>query len=219
VLFSSVWVDKRSTFYKKLKKINAKIEEFNNDESSIYNIISKTYSKLITPQAINLLIRYKSWNLEKIISEIEKLIINFNLIEEINIVENIMPELEESIFIFIDDLLNLKINWAIKKMKIILSQTSVYWFYNNLLANLRTQVFIKKLLIEKKSNLEITNILDLWKRAFLINKNYKINFVQLENLFINLIDLDKKMKSWKMIASEDAVLEYEIEKSILKITT
>jgi len=217
VLFSSVWVDKRGTFYKKLKKINAKIEEFNSDDSSIYNTISNKYNKKISAWGINLLIRYKWWDLWKINSEIEKLLINYDYIEEKNISDNIMPELEENIFIFIDDLLNLNIKKAIEKMEIILSQTSTYWFYNNLLANLRTQVFIKKLQKNKKSYNEINEILDLKNRSFLINKNYQIDQKILENLFINLINLDKKMKSWKMIWSEEEVLKYEIEKEFLKL--
>jgi len=51
----------------------------------------------------------------------------------------------------------------------------------------------------------------------LVNKNYRIDFDSLQKLYIWLINLDKKMKSGKMIASEDEVLKYEIEKEILKL--
>jgi len=41
--------------------------------------------------------------------------------------------------------MNENISEAINKINIILSQTSTYAFYNNLLANLRVLVFIKNL--------------------------------------------------------------------------
>jgi DNA polymerase III delta subunit len=80
--------------------------------------------------------------LEKVASEIEKLLITRDKIEVNDIVDNIFPELEESIFQFIDDILNKNIFSAKKKLNIILNDTSIYAFYNNLLANLRTNVFI-----------------------------------------------------------------------------
>jgi hypothetical protein len=50
-----------------------------------------------------------------------------------------------------------------------------------------------------------------------VNKNYKIDIKSLNDLYIWLIELDKKMKSWKMIWTEEYVLKYEIEKELLKI--
>jgi len=223
VLFSSSNPDKRSKFYKKLKKIATKIEEFNTTwEADLFNIIQKKYNWKIDRRAINLIIKYKANNLEKIISEIEKLLINYDFISTDIIKENIFPELEESIFQLIDDIMNLNIKNALEKINIILSQTNVYAFYNNLLANLRILVFIQKLKSSPSPPLKggiksVSEILDLKNRSFLVNKNYKIDFDKLQNLYIWLINLDKKMKSGKMIASEDDVLKYEIEKEILKL--
>ncbi len=216
VLFSSANIDKRSKFYKKLNKLADKIEEFNYSwENEVFWIVSKKYKNEIDNQALNLLIKYKSSNLEKIIWEIEKLLITKDKIIIEDIKNNIFPELEESIFQLIDDIMNENILKAINKIEIILTQTNVYAFYNNLLANLRVLVFIKDL---KSKNIDnISEILDLKNRSFLVNKNYKISKHKLNNLYIWLIDLDKKMKSGKMIASEDEVLKYEIEKEILKI--
>ena len=225
VIFSSANPDKRSKFYKKLKKIATKVEEFNaSSDSEIYPIISKKYWNKIDNSAINLLIKYKSANLEKIISEIEKLLILNDKVTDKLIKENIFPELEESIFQLVDDIMNENISEAINKINIILSQTSTYAFYNNLLANLRVLVFIKNLKsspnlswrrgIEQNS---ISEILDLKNRSFLADKKFKINLEKLNNLYIWLVKLDKKMKSWKMIWGEEEVLKYEIEKEILKI--
>lgn len=237
VLFNTVNPDKRSKFYKKLKSVS-EVKEFNLDsEHEIVNIISKKYPNKISNQAINLIIKYKAWNLTKIFSELEKLFILYDFIDTKEIKENIVPELEESIFQFIDDLLNLRIKEALNKLEIILEQTNIYAFYNNLLANLRTQVFIERLktipstsnsphsvspkgreVATKLSSKEISEILWLWNRAFLVNKSYKISFDALEKLYIWLVDLDKKMKTWAMIWSEDQVFVSEIEKNILKTT-
>ena len=218
LLFSSSNIDKRAKFYKKIKKIADKIEEFNSKSSNdIIYIIKNKYLWKIDDTAIELLIKYKWWNLEKTISEIEKLLITKNKINIWDIRQYIAPELEESIFQIIDDILNKKINFALEKIKILLNNTNIYAFYNNLIANLRTNIYILKLKKLNIPNNEISYNLNLWNRSFLVNKNYKISYEKLKNLYINLIDLDKKMKSWKLIWTEEKDFKLEIEKIILKI--
>lgn len=218
VIFSSTNPDKRGKFYKSLKKIATKVEEFNSAwDSDIISIINLKYLNKISNEAVLKLVRFKSWNLSKIVSEIDKLLILKEKISIQDVTENIFPELEESIFQLVDDIMNCNINNAIEKLNIILSQVSVYAFYNNLIANLRPLVFILNLKNKKINSTDISNILDLKNRAFLVNKNYRISSVKLNNLFIGLINLDKKMKSWSMIWSEENILKYEIEKELLKI--
>jgi hypothetical protein len=84
-----------------------------------------------------------------------------------------------------------------------------------LLANLRVNVFIMKLKKEGKNAFEIWNILALWNRSFLVNKNYKIFPENLEKLFIRLVDLDKKMKTWNMLWTEDNDFLVELENMLL----
>lgn len=216
VLFNYFEPDKRLKLYKEIDKQAIKKEFNQKDANDTYWIIQNKYSGKISAKAINLIISYKANNLEKIVQEIEKLLILHDFIDEKEITENIVPELEQSIFILIDDILNLKINYALENIKIITTQMNIYAFYNNLLANLRTNVFISKLKNEKKPNLEINQILSLWNKSFLTNKNYKISYSKLKNLYINLIDLDKKMKSWKMLGSEDKDFLLEIENVLLK---
>jgi hypothetical protein len=84
--------------------------------------------------------------------------------------------------------MNENISESMNKIEIILSQTSVYSFYNNLLANLRVLVFIKNLKnplapLSGGSN-SISEILDLKNRSFLVNKNYKISLEKLNKLYI-----------------------------------
>lgn len=217
VLFNSINPDKRSKLYKELAK-KAEVKEFNLwDEMDLKSIIQKKYLDRISNNAINRIIKYKSSNLEKIISELEKLFITYDFLDEKEILEHIYPELEESIFLFIDDLLNLNLRECFKKLDIILENTNIYLFYNSLLSNLRVQVFISKLKDLKLSQKEIWDILKLWNRTFLINKSYRINNSKLENFYINLVDLDKKMKSWNMIWSDDLDIKFELENVILSL--
>lgn len=217
LLISAINPDKRTKFYKAITKI-AKIEEFNiKDNHEIYWIISRTYDKKITREAIETLISYKSWNLTKIVSEIEKLLITFIKIDKKEVVENIVPELEESIFQLIDDLLSKNIVEATKKMNIILNDTNIYAFYNNLLANLRTSIYIYHLKNLWQSTTNISESLNLWNKTFLITKNYRINYNELKRFYIRLLNLDKKMKSWKLMWTEESDFKYEIENVIIKI--
>ena len=209
--------DKRKKFWKNIKNIS-EIKEFNlENEEDTKKIINSKFSWKINLEAINTIIKYKSNKINKIIPELEKLTITKNFITKIDIEENIVPELEESIFQIIDLVLNKQIPEAVDKINIILNETNIFAFYNNLLSNLRTSLFIQKLKQEKKTQSEISKILDLWNRSFLIGKNYKINFHELKNLYINLINIDKNLKTWKLVSSEEEDIKFEIEKYLIKI--
>lgn len=217
VIFSSANIDKRGKFYKKIKKIATKIEEFNTkSDQDIFAILENKYRWKIDFPAINLLVKYKWANLEKCISEIEKLLITKGKITQWDIKQFIAPELEESIFQVIDDILNKNIVSALSKIKIILNDTNIYAFYNNLLANLRTSIYISKLKFLNTPVSEISHHLNLWNRAFLANKNYKISHKKLENLYISLVNLDKKMKGWKLMGTEEKDFKFEVERYILE---
>lgn len=208
--------DKRQKLYKEIEKKATK-KEFNlNDESQTYNYINKKYKETISPSAINTIIRYKWNNLNKIISEIEKLRINNEKIDDKLIIENIFPELEESIFQIIDDILNLNITKAIEKIQSLINEVNIFAFYNSLIINIRNQVFISKLKNENKNSKEISEILNLWNKSFLANKNFKINYQKLKDLYIDLVNLDKKIKTWKTIWTEEKDILQEIEIILLK---
>ncbi|PIE85680.1 hypothetical protein CSA08_00855, partial [Candidatus Gracilibacteria bacterium] len=102
VLFSSISPDKRSKFYKEIKKVG-KIQEFNSlGEDDVSFKLRQLYGDKIHFNAVKEIIRYKGGHIDKIIPEIDKLLITKNFISKYDIVENIYPELEESIFILID---------------------------------------------------------------------------------------------------------------------
>ena len=209
--------DKRKKFWKNIKNIS-EIKEFNlENEEDTKKIINSKFSWKIDLEAINTIIKYKSNKINKIIPELEKLTITKSFITKKDIEENIVPELEESIFQIIDLVLNKQIPEAVNKINIILNETNIFAFYNNLLSNLRTILFILKLKQEKKTQSEISKILDLWNRSFLIGKNYKINFNELKNLYINLVNIDKNLKTWKLVSSEEEDIKFEIEKYLIKI--
>lgn len=213
VIFSYWNPDKRKKIFKELSKIS-EIKLFDDTIENSKSYLENKYKWKISKSAVELLLKYKSNNLYKSKNEIEKLLIWYDFIDD-NIIEKfIYPELEESIFLLIDDILNSNLSWIIYKIEIILNNTNVYAFYNNLLANLRNLVFIELLKSNKLKNNEITNILSLWNKTFLINKvkNNKI----LINIYLDLIDIDKKMKSWLLLWSDDINLKFEIEKILIK---
>lgn len=216
IIFNYPNPDKRSKLFKHLKK-ETEVKEFDlKNESDSFNIIKSKYWEQIEQQAINEIIRYKSNNIEKIVQEIEKLLITNKKITKDNIIENIVPELEESIFQVIDDILNDNIYNAQEKINIILNNTNIYAFYNNLLANLRTSMFIYELKHKKINSTDIWKILTLWNKTFLINKSYKISYKKLKNLYLNLISIDKKMKSWFLVWTTEDDFIFEFQKILLQ---
>ena len=215
IIFNFLSPDKRKKFYKNLVKIS-EIKEFDiKDENDIKKIILSRFWNIIDDDAIDLIIKYKAKNIKKIFSEIEKLSIINNRIKKEDIEKNIVPELEESIFDIVNLLLNKEKIESIKRIDILLNEVNIYQFYNSLLSNLRTTVYIQKLKKHNISQSEIWKILNLWSRSFLIGKNYKIKYDELLNFFINLVKIDKKMKTWKLISSDEDSIRYEIEKNIL----
>lgn len=217
VVFSYFSPDKRKKFYKNIIKISKEVKEFNLDENSIRDYLLSKYAWKIDAAAINLLIFYKSNNIRKIISEIEKLLILKNFIKREDIEKNIFPEIEEDFFEIINLILNKEKKLVVQKIRTKLEQVDIFSFYNGILANLRINIFILKLKKEKLSKQKINEILNLWNRAFLIDKTYKINFSEAKKLYENLVKIDKDMKTWKLLDSDEESIRFEIEKCILKI--
>jgi len=216
LLFYSISPDKRSKQYKAINTI-AQLKEFStSDQNDTFSIIKSRYQNIITDNALRLLIKYKSNNIEKVSSEIHKLNILYDLIDDKIITDNIFPELEENIFQFIDDIFSKNFISARSKMYFILNDTSIYALYNWLLANLRTNIYIQELKRQKKNQTEISQILNLWNKKFLINKSIRLEPDNLKNLYIDLVWLDKKMKSWKLIWTEENDFKLEFENVLLK---
>ena len=218
VLFSSASPDKRSKFYKELIKIADKVEEFNTaSDDDVASHLSKKYNGQVSRWAIHTLVRYKWGNMEKSMRELDKLLITQDFIEEIAIHNHISPELDESIFTLIDHLMNLRSKELFEWIDVILENTNMYLFYNSLLGNLRVNMYIYHLKHQGISDMRIGNILNLWRRGFLVGKRYRIKFDKLNKLYINLINLDKKMKSGKMIGNDDQAFKTELQTILLQL--
>jgi len=211
--------DKRSKIFKEIEKVSQKKELNTDNDNDVSWVIKSRYNNIISSWAINLICKYKSNNIEKIISEIEKLNILYSYIDEKIINDFVTPELEESIFSLVDDILNLNLNETYKKINIILNEINIYQFYNSLLWVIRTSVFILKLRSENINPKEISIILNLGSKSFLSTKNYRISYKTVSKLYINLVKLDKKMKTWNMIWTEENDFRFEIEKCLLKIAS
>jgi DNA polymerase III delta subunit len=215
VLFVSSKPDKRWKFYKKLKKI-ANIHEFwNISWLELKRKLNSKYSKFIDNDALDYLIKIKWENYTKIASEIEKLLIwHLNISKNI-IKENVTPEIEESIFSLVDEILMNNKKMAISRLRNLLNQTNIYWIYNFLLSNIRTFVYIDLMKRRRVISNKISFELNLWKRGFLVNKNYFLKWEKLSRLFSNLAEIDYKMKNSKLLDSDEKAMQYELEKVIL----
>lgn len=226
VVLKSNNFDKRTKIFKTIKS-KWEIKDYSislkNNIDIITTIKSIYWWNKISNSAINLIISYKHFNLYKIISEIDKLLINNTYIDDKLIKNHILPEFEESIFILIDNILNCNKIKAIENLNTILEQSNIYQLYNALLSNLRTSLYIMLLKSKKINNSQIDNYLDLQKKAFLINKHYKIKYSNLKKMYINLVNIDKKNKSWQILWwwadlwSTDESFKAEIELLIMTI--
>lgn len=217
VLLSSSSPDKRSKIYKTLIKEADQAKEFKaRTGQDLYNFLLSKNEWKITSGALNLLMKFKQENALKIQNEIDKLSILYPQIDEKAVKENVLEELEESIFDFINSLLAKDSKNAILKMRVILEQTNIYAFYSAFSTNLTNTYFIEMYKSLRKPKDEIIRELDLWKKWFLVDKRHKINFKELELLYLDILSIDKKMKTGEVLDYWDSYIEYELEKAILK---
>lgn len=212
IVFSSNSLQERSLLYKKCLEV-WEVKRFdikNTYETKLF--IEKKYNSKIDSKAIDKIISYKSNNLSKIISELDKLFITKTSVNEKDIVEIITPEFEETVFIFVDKVLNKDKKSFFKDLDIILENTDIYAFYNMFLWNLRNFVYIAFFKHLWYKNVDITRELSLWNRGFLTEKKFKLSYNELFTLYEKLIDFDKNMKFWKLIWSTKDDLKYELQK-------
>lgn len=211
VVFLSHNPDKRWSFYKKLLE-KAETKNFNGwkDKEAIIDYLSRKYSQ-VGKAKIESIVQLK-WNqLEKSVQELEKLLLYKEDFSLSDIQKNILGEFEDSLFELIDNILQKRSTHFLDNLKTIKSQSNFYLFYNSLLANLRTSLYIWLLKQKKKNEGEIDSILNLWNRKFLIQKSFSLSFKQMEKLYQELINFDKAMKTWNSLWTNDEEFYKEIE--------
>lgn len=222
LVFVSHSPDKRGKLYKYLIKqskasvptVQHTLCDIENDYD-IQGIVNKRFPNFIDSAGLWKLIRYKSGNVIKIISELEKLSIIHEKIDSWVIEKIIVPELEESIFVFIDDLLEWNKKKSIQAMRIILEQSETMSFYYWLISNIRLAFYIclyRKMWVTES---DITTAMNLWNRKFLVNKYAKYNYDYIANLYSKILLIDEKMKTGKLSPISWQPLVDELEVVIL----
>lgn len=227
LVFSCINPDKRKKWWKAIQS-RAKVKEFSISwEDEVFQILNNKYRALIEPTALRRLISLKWWSLQKCISEINKLLISplstlsnndrgdFKIISS-DVDTYIYPEFEESIFVFIDTILNRNWKKIFTDLNILINSSNLYAVYQSIIANLRVFLYIELLRSLKKTPKEIWDILKLWNRTFLINKKHKSSYKSISELYFNLLDFDKNMKFWKFVSSEPKDMHQELENIFLK---
>ena len=216
VLFVSVNPDKRKSGFKQLKTLS-QLKEFNIGwEDEVFSILSRKYWKHIDGNTLRRLIFLKWWDLQNSISEIEKLLIINDQITAKHLQDTIIPEFEESIFSFIDTLLQRDANKIFSELDNLILYSNLYAVYQSIVANLRVFLYIELLKKNRTSPKDIWDILKLWNRSFLINKSHKSKYKNISKLYIDLLNFDKNMKFWKFISSDEEDLKRELESIFLK---
>ena len=211
ILFIWYNPDKRGSLYKKLvEKAETKIFNGGKDAEWIYQYLSKKYPHL-DRQKIESIVKLKWNNLEKSVQEIEKLLIYKEDFSLKDVQNNIFWEFEDSLFELIDLILQKRSTHFLNNIRNIQFQNNFYLFYNSLLANLRTSIYICLLKKEKRSEREIDTLLNLWNKKFLIQKSFSLSFEKLKNLYKELINFDTSMKTGNTLWTNDDEFYKEIE--------
>ena len=222
LVFISLDPDKRAKFFKYLLKLlksspeQIQIKEYNlNEESENIWFLQKKYPH-VDYNILRYVLNIKLWAIEKAIWELDKMLIAHDTISLDLVKDNIIPEREESIFIFIESLLHNNKKQALTDMQVILEQSDIMSLYYGLLSNMRVIVYILLFLKLKKSKTEITSVLNLWKRSFLIDKYSRLSYVKISKLYMNLCSLDSKMKKWDLGQYSENWLQDALEILILE---
>ncbi len=215
VIFNVEKIDKRSKIFKEIEK-KWEIKDFTIlNENDLKSKINEIYGGKISLLSINNLIELKWLNFAKISNEIDKLLISKDFIDIWDL-KDVSKDIEENIFEIINDILNLnKKEWILKLRELSEFVWNFYLVYNMLVSNFRIYFYIFKLKTLNKTDKEIDKVLNLWNRSFLISKKYKIDYNDFFSFYENLISLDEKLKTWKMIWSDEKDLFYELEKVII----
>lgn len=215
VVFNNSKADKRSKIYKKIKEI-WEIKDFViENEEDLKKKLEQIYNGKVSPQVISKMIELKWLQFANIVWELDKILIVKDFVDMWDI-KDISRDMEENIFEIINLLLACESKKSILKLRELSSQLdNPYLLYNSLVANLRIYFYIFKLQLLWKNQAEIKDILDVWNRAFLITKTYKIKKEDFMKIYQNLANIDGKMKTGKLIGSENIDMMYEIERSIL----
>lgn len=215
VVFNSQKADKRSKVYKEISKL-WEIKDFViNDFNDLSTKLKEVYKDKVSSSALQKMIDLKWLNFWNITNEIEKLLIMKDYID-VQDIALVTKDLEESIFDIINDILSCETKKAIFKLRELSdSLDNPYFLYNSLAANLRVYFYIFTLKINWQNSTQVKDTLELGNRAFLVDKNYKIDKKKFISMYEKIAMIDGKMKSGKMIGNDPADMMYEVERCFI----
>lgn len=215
LVFNEEKVDKKEKLYKKIIEI-WEIKDFSiNNKESLQKYLLKEFNWKVNLNVINKLIELKWLNFLLISKEIEKILILKDKVE-ISDLKNISKDIEENIFELINFIMNDSIYLRIEKTRTMYNfLDNPYYFYSVLCSQLRLHFYIFLLKSKNIKSNDIKTILNLKNRWFLVDKNYKISFEKFKIIYNKLLNIDSKIKSWKIISNNPNDIIFEIEKCFL----
>lgn len=201
--------DKRLSSYKKLCKIASEYKDYSIiDNATALSFLHKNYGNNFQSGAIDYLFEIKWYKFEKTVGEIIKLLDVYDFITLDTIREFIVPELDSSIFHLIDMLLQKHPKWFFSEIELLLSKENFYLISQALISNLRNNLYIEYLK-SKVPHKQISDILNLWKKSFLVTKKHNTSYREISELYMHLIEFDSRMKQGKLwVSAEDDVKQY-----------
>lgn len=212
------WITDKSRFITNFTKVGLIKKYSQIDKWEVFSYIRERLINIDKDAAMKL-IEYKWGDLNKIEKEIEKLELFWieKRIDINDIIQNVLPEIEVSIFSLVDCVLDFDSKCAIDKLEILNRYENIYVIYSVLMTNIRNYLYICKLHLIWKKREDI--ISDFWFNYYVVDKNiWKINsFQKISRLYWELIEIDYESKIWDLIWSSEDALKLKLQKVFLNL--
>lgn len=218
VLIIDTQIDERTTFYKNLGQI-VKVKNFDNLNPQDLKLYIRERLLNIDNDAIDELVRYKNSDLEKIELELDKLEL-FCIWKRVTLNEvksYVIPELEVSIFNFINNFYVDDTKSALKNLELLLENSNIFGIFAGLMGNLRNFLYICILSDLSYSKENIISTLKI--NPFVATKGIenKKHFNKILRLYKNLANLDHKSKIGEIMWDQEEWVKLELQKIIFNL--
>ena len=218
VIFISQEPDVKKPLYKRLLEL-ATVKEFKNLNEHWIKEYIRNELLWIDNAAISKLIQYKWLDLSKIESEIWKLSLyraNDRITED-DIEKNVLPEIDVSVFQFLDRLYELNFNKALVNLKRILENDKIEPTFAAIMSNMRKLIYILYL---RRNGIADKIIIDQLKvHSFVFQKTLSSakNESVIYRFYEKMCELDLKSKTWELVLDGEDGLIMAIEKVIFDL--
>ncbi|EKE27660.1 MAG: DNA polymerase III, delta subunit [uncultured bacterium (gcode 4)] len=218
VLFVSPVPDVRKSLFKKISLI-ANVKDFPNLSERAIRDYVRTELLWIDNDAISRLIEYKGTDLEKIEKEIDKLSL-FRVHDRItvsDIEKYVTPDIEVSVFQFIDRIYELNFSKASSNLSSLLENEKIEPTFAAIMTTIRKYLFVLYL---KKNNVSDKEIIESLKVApFVFQKimNHSKNENTIRKFYEKMCEIDLKSKTGELMLDNEDGLIMAIEKVIFDL--